>query len=457
MSQMGRFLELENVETLTGNSGGAVGPDGSQNINILGDEVGVTVVGNPGTNTLTITTQEEVPVQFDTDSGSAIPAANVLNIIGGDNIATSGATNVVTVAVSGTTDHAVQIGNASGSLNSITVGTDGQVIVGATGADPAFATLTSADASVVFATGANTLDLTVDIAAAGGVVTLTGDSGGAISPTAGGDIGIAGGINITTAGSGNTITINLDDAISLATSVTSPLYTVASGDLVLNMADDAGTDAVSFTNDSDAEVAYVDSLGAASFTELDVDNINIDGNTIISTDTDGDITLTPDGSGAVNISYLTQYTLPIAGASGAIQDLADGLGSSGQVLTSGGPGVEPSWEDTAVAFTWNVETTTPIACAVNNGYFANYAGTLAFTLPTTAAVGDTIQICQMAAGQGWTLAVNTGETIYIGNTNTTVTTGTLASTDDGDWIELVCRVANTDWACNVKSGNISVT
>lgn len=39
---------------LTGNSGGAVPPDGSGNINILGAG-GVLVTGNPGTNTLTIT------------------------------------------------------------------------------------------------------------------------------------------------------------------------------------------------------------------------------------------------------------------------------------------------------------------------------------------------------------------------------------------------------------------
>jgi hypothetical protein len=41
------------VMTLTGNSGGAVGPDGSQNINVVGAG-SITVTGNPGTNTLTI-------------------------------------------------------------------------------------------------------------------------------------------------------------------------------------------------------------------------------------------------------------------------------------------------------------------------------------------------------------------------------------------------------------------
>ena len=40
----------------------------------------------------------------------------------------------------------------------------------------------------------------------------------------------------------------------------------------------------------------------SAVTELQVDNININGNTIISTDSNGDITLTPNGTGEVNIA-----------------------------------------------------------------------------------------------------------------------------------------------------------
>lgn len=56
------------------------------------------------------------------------------------------------------------------------------------------------------------------------VDTLTGDSGGALSPT-NGNITLAGGTNITTVGSGSTITFNLNDSIFLSTSVTSSIYT----------------------------------------------------------------------------------------------------------------------------------------------------------------------------------------------------------------------------------------
>jgi hypothetical protein len=42
-----------NIQFLTGNSGGAVGPDGLDNIDLIGSG-GITVTGNPGTSTLTI-------------------------------------------------------------------------------------------------------------------------------------------------------------------------------------------------------------------------------------------------------------------------------------------------------------------------------------------------------------------------------------------------------------------
>jgi hypothetical protein len=89
------------------------------------------------------------------------------------------------------------------------------------------------------------------------VDTLTGDSGGAISPS-GGNITLAGGSNITSSGSGSTITFALDNSINVSSDITTG--------------------------------------------ELDVDNININGNTISSTDTNGNINLSPDGTGVVATS-----------------------------------------------------------------------------------------------------------------------------------------------------------
>lgn len=57
MSQQGRIGDggtaLPDIETLTGDIGGVVGPDATFNVNILGG-ADVTTTGNPGTNTITI-------------------------------------------------------------------------------------------------------------------------------------------------------------------------------------------------------------------------------------------------------------------------------------------------------------------------------------------------------------------------------------------------------------------
>jgi len=57
------------------------------------------------------------------------------------------------------TDHGILVGSGTGAVTALSVGTNGQPIIGATGADPAFATLTSTGGTVSFTTGANTLNL----------------------------------------------------------------------------------------------------------------------------------------------------------------------------------------------------------------------------------------------------------------------------------------------------------
>ncbi len=82
--------------------------------------------------------------------------------------------------------------------------TDGQVIIGSTSGVPAAATLTQGT-GITITNASNS----ITIAANGAVVgqTITGDSGGALSPTAG-NWNILGGTNCSTSGSGSTLTIN---------------------------------------------------------------------------------------------------------------------------------------------------------------------------------------------------------------------------------------------------------
>ena len=63
MSQSGSYFgggsPLPDIETITGDTGGPVGPDGAFNINVLGGE-NINTAGNPGTNTLAINLNEVI-------------------------------------------------------------------------------------------------------------------------------------------------------------------------------------------------------------------------------------------------------------------------------------------------------------------------------------------------------------------------------------------------------------
>ncbi|QDP55077.1 MAG: putative tail fiber protein [Prokaryotic dsDNA virus sp.] len=102
---------------------------------------------------------------------------------------------------------------------------------------------------------------------------------------------------------GGTITtaeLNILDGDTSATSTT-----VADADRVVmndsgTMVQVAVTDLAAYFDDEITAMPNLTSVG--TLTALQVDNININGNTIISSDTNGDINLTPNGSGNVVIS-----------------------------------------------------------------------------------------------------------------------------------------------------------
>lgn len=170
------------IISLTGNSGGAVNADMAMNINVIGSSP-IDVTGNPGTNTLTITSTGIIPINFIEDVGAAVPSSGNLNVLGGTGISTSGAGNTVTIDVSGAiaTSYVEDVGSAApsgGILN----------IVGGTG---------------VNTSGAGS---TVTINASAAVpTTFTEDVGSAV-PVAN-NLNIVGGAGISTSGAGDTVTI----------------------------------------------------------------------------------------------------------------------------------------------------------------------------------------------------------------------------------------------------------
>lgn len=157
----------------------------------------------------------------------AIPSSGVISITGDAGGAVTGAVTLtggtsgivftgslgttLTVTSLGTTNHAVQVGNATGTLTSLGVGTNGQVLIGSTGANPTFATLTSTGGTIIYTTGAGTLNLEASGATASSFPTDAGTA----TPVLGA-LNILGGVGIGTTGVGNTVTANLDVPVTIA-------------------------------------------------------------------------------------------------------------------------------------------------------------------------------------------------------------------------------------------------
>jgi hypothetical protein len=260
----------------------------------------------------------------------------------------------------------------------------------------------------------------------GDLATLEGDTGGAIVPTLE-NIIIAGGSNISTEGSSSpgTITINLATNIN-----------VTSAQLGL---------------------------------------INVATNYITSTTSNTNIRLEPNGTGKVTIEYATQHAVPVYGASGALNEvgpLTNGqllIGSTGATpvaasLTSTGGSVTITQGAGSInleavggaGLTWSVVTAATATLAAGEGIFCNRGAGVTVSLPTSAAVGDTYQVYAMNAG-GFVINYGTGQSIRIGTTVTTVTSGTLSSVNIGDFVEIICNVADTGFIASVKQGNLTST
>ena len=80
--------------------------------------------------------------------------------------------------------------------------------------------------------------------------------------------------------------------------------------------------------------------GSSSLGTIKVDNLQLDGNTISSTNTDGNITLTPNGAGLVSIAEGDlQIGSTTVTATGAELNLMDGGTSAGTTAVAGGDGV----------------------------------------------------------------------------------------------------------------------
>lgn len=119
---------------------------------------------------------------------------------------------------------------------------------------------------------------------------------------------------------------------------------------------------------------------------------------------------------------------------------------------------DQTWATVSALFPWTRVAGTTQTLAVANGYISTNAALTTFTLPATAAIGDTIKIIGEGAG-GWRIAQNTSQAIRYGTlVSTTGTSGRVdsyASTPQST-IELVCTTANTGWQVMASTGIVDV-
>lgn len=298
MSQAGSFRiggGSTTVSTLTGNTGGPVPPTGG-NIDIVGTGV-VEVTGNPGTSTLTISVDQTVAETFTTDSGTATPVANNIdiiggtgittsavgdtiiitssattgilqlegdngdtasgasvNVLGGDNITTAGDNaSTITIAVSGASNHAIQVGNVSGSLTSLGLGTAGQVMTSnGVLSNPSFQSPAASSISITGDSGG---------ALTGNAFTFTGGTTGLTFSGAVATETLTGTLVVSNGGTGRATLTNHGLLVGAGTSAITQLGAATNGQLPIGS---TGADPVLATLSAGTNIAITNGAGTIS-------------------------------------------------------------------------------------------------------------------------------------------------------------------------------------------------
>lgn len=499
------------LNTLTGNTGGAISPTAG-NINTLGTgSITIAGAGSTLTTQLTGLTNHAVLVGAGTATITKVgPTATIGQVLQSAGAAAdpafSTATYPLTTTISqllyssaantvtglATANRAVLTTGTTGVPVMTALATDGQLIIGSTAGAPAAATLT-AGTGISITNASNAITVAVSGSAVG--QTITGDTGGALSPTAGNWNIKAGtstqnaGSSVSFSGAGSTLTFNVTNGtgtiigsgagnatisgaslVGLGQNVLASATSAASAVAIGPFAAQGATTASSFVAIGNSTLQSTTTgnsntgVGSGVMANLVTGSSNI----AIGIGAGNNYT----GAESSNILIANQGTL---GESNAIHIGTQGSGSGQQntCFIAGITGVSVSnlnfvtidtttgqlgSASTAGMITaWTDVTGATQTLAVNNGYFTDRSGGVTYTLPSTATLGDLIRI-DGKLGLA-TVAQNANQAIRLGSSITTTgVTGSLTATNVGDCLALRCSTAgaSTIWVVESSMGNWTV-
>lgn len=301
------------INLFYGNTGTAIMSGGSLNI------YGVSNIGTQAAgNTVNIGLNSPLNLTGSLNLSGVLNLTGSLNISGALNlngqltlssftggVLTSSPTGVISSR--GTTNNAVQIGNITGTLTSIPVGTNGQVLIGATNAQPLFSTLTSNAGTISFTPGPNSLNLEANVA------TKYPTDAGTASPS-GNALDIRGGSNINTSTGANseTVTINLNSSPSVTGTITAGGNINAGGNI------SAG-----------GNINATGTITAGSGLVVQSGGINATGPTILHS-LSGSGVVTTSSTGLLSSSATTANAVQVGNNTGTLTSIP--VGTNGQLL-----------------------------------------------------------------------------------------------------------------------------